>query len=150
MLRARPAAAGRCVVAAEDLDVRVAEAVDRLALVADAEEVVAREQLQQLVLERVGVLELVHEHVREALAVARAQRPVGAQQVAREQLEVLEVEPRAAALGGLVALAEQRQQVAQQRVVEELAVGEAELAVGRQRLLVGDADVARRAPWPSP
>ena len=78
---ARPPRARPRQVAAEHAHVGVAEAVDRLALVADAEQVVALQQLQQLVLQRVGVLELVDHHVREALAVllahARVARPAG-------------------------------------------------------------------------
>src|SRR6266536_2542201 len=59
-----PAAGG------EDLDVGVAEGVDRLQLVADGAGIVARDELEQLELERVGVLELVDHDALEALAVA--------------------------------------------------------------------------------
>ena len=80
------------MVVAEDLHVGMAEAVDRLALVADPEQVLALQQLEDLVLERVRVLELVDQHVAEALRVVQAQPLVVAQQVARQQLEVVEVE----------------------------------------------------------
>ena len=63
------------VLAAVDLDVRVAEAVDRLELVADQEEagIRAAELLDQPELQAVRVLELVHHQVVELLAVpARA------------------------------------------------------------------------------
>ena len=53
---------------AEDLDVGVAEAVDRLQLVADRAGVVARHELEQLELQRVRVLELVDHDPLEALA----------------------------------------------------------------------------------
>src|SRR6202035_2685475 len=43
----------------EQLDVGVAEAVDRLLGVADGEKVVSGEQLDELELDRVGVLELI-------------------------------------------------------------------------------------------
>ena len=52
----------------------------------------------------------------EALAVALAQLGVGAQQLAREQLEVLEVERGRLALAPRVALAERPQQPVEQPV----------------------------------
>ena len=72
---------------AEDLDVGVAEAVDRLQLVADRERVVARQELEQLELQRVRVLELVDHDALEALAVAggdaRRRRRAGRARAAR-------------------------------------------------------------------
>jgi hypothetical protein len=50
----------------EHAHVGVPEAIDRLVLVADAEEVPPREQAEQLVLKPVRVLELVDQHVLEA------------------------------------------------------------------------------------
>jgi hypothetical protein len=70
-------------VLAEDAHVRVPEPVDRLVLVADPEQVVSRQQSEQLVLEPVRVLELVHEHVLEARRVRLAQPLVAREQVAR-------------------------------------------------------------------
>jgi hypothetical protein len=131
-----PVGGGALPVTAEHLHVGVPEAVDRLVLVADSEQVVALEQLQQLVLKRVGVLELVDEHVLEALGVLMAQALVVAQQVAREQLEVLEVEPRAGALAPLVALPVQLEQGPQQAVVAVLAVLAAERGVGAESVAV--------------
>jgi hypothetical protein len=71
-------------VPAEDTHVRVPEAVDRLVIVADPEQIVAREQPEELVLERVRVLELVHQHVREARRVGLTQAGVTGEQVARD------------------------------------------------------------------
>ena len=62
----------------EDLDVGVPEAVDRLELVADEEEVVARDQVDQLALEAVRVLELVDADLAEAQLLALADRVVAA------------------------------------------------------------------------
>ena len=130
MLSALPVGGRVRPVAAEHLDVRVPEAVDRLVLVADPEQVAALEQGKQLVLERVGVLELVDEDVLEALGVLAAQTRVAGEQVAREQLEVLEVERGAGSLAAFVALAVELEQHAQQRVVAVLALGGAERGVG--------------------
>ena len=69
---------------AEDLHVGVAEAVDRLELVADEEplRVGPGQQVDQLALEPVRVLELVDHDRAEAQPLALAQRLVVAQQVA--------------------------------------------------------------------
>ena len=80
---------------AEDRHVGVAEAVDRLELVADREQVVALERLEDVELEPVRVLELVDHDQREALGPALAAGGVGGEQVADAELEVLEVEPGA-------------------------------------------------------
>ena len=105
---------------AEDADVRVPEGVDRLELVADVEHVLARaagHQVDQLALERVRVLELV-DHDRAEPELLRLPHPLGAgEQVAREQLEVLEVERRLALLRRLVLRGEQVEQL-----LEEVAV----------------------------
>src|SRR5205085_761428 len=60
----------------EDLDVGVQEAVDRLELVADEEELVARDQVDQLALQPVRVLELVDADLAEAQLLALADRLV--------------------------------------------------------------------------
>ena len=83
---------------AEDLDFGVAEAVDRLEFVADGEEVVALQQFQQRELAAVGVLELVHHQQLQALRPREAHPLVPLQQIARAQLEVVEVERPARAL----------------------------------------------------
>ena len=137
----RPAGLDRGVpVAAEHADVRVAKAVDRLALVPDPKQVVALELSEQLVLERIGVLELVDEHVGESLGVLEAQALVGREQVARDQLEVLEVEPRPRALAVGVAVAVELEQHAQHRVVVVFALPAAEALVGAERRAVLVAD----------
>ena len=93
------------------------EAVDRLHLVTDREEVrrpgrvLPADQFEQLFLQRVDVLQLVDQHVLEAALVALAQARVVAQQVARHELEVLEVERRAAVFQVRVARAEAREQI---------------------------------------
>ena len=83
---------------AEHGDVGVTETVDRLELVADEKEVSVvvptAEQVEELGLEPVRVLELVDHDRAEALLLALADPRVVAQQVARSQLEVLEVERR--------------------------------------------------------
>src|SRR4029434_7095503 len=77
-----------------DLDVGVPEAVDGLELVADEEQVIRGEEVDELALEAVRVLELVDENRAEAPALSLADRRLVAQQVPRGELEVLEVEGR--------------------------------------------------------
>ena len=104
---------------AEDLDVRVPEAVDRLELVADEEDlgVLVREQVDELALQPVRVLELVDHDRAEAPALALADLGVVAQQLARQQLQVLEVERRLAVLGLAVGAV-----VGEQELLQLLAV----------------------------
>ena len=110
--RERAAGLGEAGAAgAEDADVRVAEAVDRLQLVADHELRRAGEEVEELDLERVGVLELVDEHPLEALAQRVADARRVAEQVAGQQLEVVEVERRPRALARRVRAAVARQEV---------------------------------------
>ena len=93
---------------AEDLDVGVPEAVDRLELVADEEPLGALtgEQVDQLALEPVRVLELVDHDRAEAQLLALAQVVVVAEQVAGAKLQILEVERRLAVLRRRVVVAE--------------------------------------------
>ena len=80
----------------------MAEGVDRLQLVADDDELGLRalERLDQPQLQAVGVLELVDQEVGEAAAVGLADLgPL--EQAGGEDLQVLEVDPGAALLGGL-------------------------------------------------
>ena len=100
VLRQREHAADLLAPLAEDLDVRVPEAVDRLELVADEEDlgVLLGEQVDQLALQPVRVLELVDHDRAEAPALALADLGVLAQELARQQLEILEVERRLAVL----------------------------------------------------
>ena len=90
------------------------EAVDRLRLVADGEQVVALERLQHVELQPVRVLELVDHDQVESLRPARAGAGVGREQVAHAQLEVLEVDARARRLGRGVRAAEAVEQVVEQ------------------------------------
>ena len=104
VLRQREHAAGLLAALAEDLHVRVAEAVDGLELVADEEELLPvralGEQVDDLALEPVRVLELVDHDRAEAPALALAHAGVVAEQVARGELEILEVERRLTLLRG--------------------------------------------------
>ena len=71
-LQADDRRAGEIVLEAQDVvDLRAAPAVDRLVVVADAAQVLARlgEQAQPEILGDVGVLVLVHQHVAEAALV---------------------------------------------------------------------------------
>ncbi len=122
------------------------EAVDRLVLVADPEEVAARKQLEQLVLQLVRVLELVHEHVLEARGVSLPESLVSREQVARDQLQVLEVEGRALTLEPLIAVAVQLEQRAQHRVIAVLALRHLEGPVSLERLPVFLARIGRERP----
>ena len=119
VLRQRQDAADLLASLAEDLDVRVPEAVDGLELVPDEEQlgVLAREKVDQLALEAVRVLELVHHDRAEAPALALADLLVVAQELAREQLQVFEVEGGLAILGAAVGTI-----VGEQELLELLSV----------------------------
>ncbi len=71
----------------EQLDVGVAEAVDRLLRITDHEQVEPGDEIDQFELNAVGVLHLVDHHTGEPLAVAVADL-ARAQQIACEQLEI--------------------------------------------------------------
>src|SRR4029079_15816580 len=88
----------RCAALPEDLDIGVAEAVDGLELVADEEDLVARHQVDQLALQAVRVLELVHEDRAKAPARVVADLLVQLQKRAGVQLQVFEVKCRLAGL----------------------------------------------------
>ena len=98
---------------AEELDVGVAEAVDRLARVAHEDPLAGRpdERVEEPALEAVRVLELVHEHEIEALAHLDADL-VALEQRAGTLLEIVEVERElgllACAIGLAVALEQRR------------------------------------------
>ena len=115
----------------------MAEAVDRLELVADEEDLLARDEVDELALEPVRVLELVHENRAEAPARVVADLLVQLQEVARLELKILEVE------GGLarLRLAVRRVEGAEQ-LLEEGPVASGDLVQGRlldcgQRLAEG-------------
>ena len=99
----------------EEAHVRVPETVDRLQLVPDREQVPAFQRAQDRELSRVGVLELVHHQQLEALGPRRAQRRVLGEQLARDQLEVVEVQRQALRLQRLVARTERVQQPVEER-----------------------------------
>ncbi len=96
--RQRQADGGSFTTRAEDADVRVPEAVDRLELVADEEDVgragPTAQEIDDVALQAIGVLELVDHDRPEAQLLRLADRVVFAQELAREQLQVLEVERR--------------------------------------------------------
>ena len=132
--RQRQHAGARCLAPlAENLHVRVTEAVDRLELVADEETLAisarAGDELDQLALQTVCVLELVDHDRAETQLFALADRYVVAQQIARSQLEIFEVERRLAVLSFLVRRGEPGQELLQQ-----IAVGSGELV---ERSLLG-------------
>jgi hypothetical protein len=79
----------------------VPEPVDGLELVADREQVVALERFENVELQAIRVLELVHHDHCEALRPAFAQRVMAAQKVADAELEVLEIHGRAVPLGSV-------------------------------------------------
>ena len=118
---------------AEDRHVGVAEAVDRLELVADREQVVALQRLEDVELEPVRVLELVDHDQAEALGPALAIGGVSREEIADAELEVLEVEPGAGGLGLGVGGAEAGQQVGDLDQREARVVVGAALAVGGPR-----------------
>ena len=110
---------------AEDLDVRVPEAVDRLELVADREHLRrlrVRREIDELALEPVRVLELVDHDQPEAEPDGVAHALVVAQEVPRGELEILEVDDGLAALGRVVLAREPLEQL-----LEELAIVRGEL-----------------------
>jgi hypothetical protein len=95
---------------AKDLDVGVSERIDGLELVADEEELVAREQVDELALQAIGVLELVDHDRAEAPALLLANRFTPLQEIAGDQLQVLEVERRLSCLCARVRGRELREQ----------------------------------------
>jgi hypothetical protein len=125
--------------APEEAYVRVPEAVDGLARVAHGEQPPVGDQLDERELQRVGVLELVHQHLREALGVASADVGVVPQERMGGVLEVVEVERAARPLGGGVGVAERGEQEAEERIGLDRAGVDFPLDVRGQRLPVGDA-----------
>ncbi len=121
VLRQRQPLRRRRAALAEDVHVGVPEPVDRLELVADEEDVLrrrpAREQVDELALERVRVLELVDHDRPEAELLGLADPLVVAEEVAREELEVLEVERRLGLLRRRVRRREQREQLLEELLV---------------------------------
>ena len=105
---------------AEHADVGVPEGVDRLELVPDEEELLsgpARDQVDEAALERVRVLELVDHDRAEPKLLGLPHPLVGREEVAREDLEILEVERRLSFLRRLIL---GRKQV--EELLEQLAI----------------------------
>ena len=147
VLRQRQHLRRRRAALAEDLHVRVPEAVDRLELVADEEHLRragAARRVDQLALQAVRVLELVDHDRAEAQLLALAHVVVRAQQVARAQLEILEVEHRLAVLRGLVLLGEAVQQLLQELAVARRDLVERGLLDPAARLVVRRRALAAR------
>jgi hypothetical protein len=95
------------IVALEALDVlhpRAAPAIDRLVVVAHQEEVVPvpGQQAQPGVLDGIGILELVHQHVGEALLVVVADVGAVAPQLVGAQQQLGEIDQAGALAGRLV------------------------------------------------
>ena len=86
------------------LDLGAAPGIDRLIVIADAEDdaLLARHQSQPAVLQRVGVLELVHQDVPEALVVVRPQISVVAQQLEGAQQQLGEIHQAVVVAGALI------------------------------------------------
>jgi hypothetical protein len=97
-------ASGKSSSTGDVLDFRAAPAVDRLVVVAHHHQAVATlgQQAQPGVLHGVGVLELVHQNVPEALLIVRQQARVIAPQVEGAQQQFGEVDDAGAQAGGLV------------------------------------------------
>ena len=93
----------------------MAEAVDRLELVADEEELgLGRTQeVHDVRLQAIGVLELVHQDRAEPRLLTLTQRGLHAEEVAGLELEILEVECRLAGLRLGVLLGEEGEQLLQ-------------------------------------
>ena len=107
----------------------MAEAVDQLELVTDEETFrVARNQIDQLALEPIRILKLVDHDRTEAEPLTLADRVVVAQEIARAQLQILEVERGLSVLALLIRNRELRQEV-----LEQISVGSRELV--QRRLL---------------
>jgi len=95
----------------------VAETVDGLELVPDEEDLLASDEVDELTLEQVRILELVDEQRTEAPASRVADTFVSLEQVAGNELKILEVERRLHRLCLAVGLVEGRQELLEQRPV---------------------------------
>jgi hypothetical protein len=148
-------------------DIRAPETVDRLLRVADDEELAGgrgdvlppggvrirrRQEQQELGLERIGVLELVHEDVRQPPLQIGAHVRAVAHEVAGAQQEVEKIERRRARLQRLVTIdrleelgMEQRREVGVGLTLETLERGQ-ELAVHPDDLIARAALVVARLP----
>jgi hypothetical protein len=116
-------------------DVGAAESVDRLEVVADGEKVVVDDQVEDVALQTVRVLKLVDEHVVESLARSLAKPGPAAKQVARMELEVVEVERRALRLELRVAPAVEAEELVEEPEVADRTLAPAQLEAGTVSLL---------------
>ncbi len=98
--------AGLAATLAIHRHVGVAEPVDALELVADQEQPVARDPVDQRHLQPVGVLKLIHHHLGEPLPILSRQLRRAFQQLDCAQLEIVEVDQRPAVLELLIAACE--------------------------------------------
>ena len=106
-----------CAALAKDLEIGVPEAVDRLELVAHGEdlgEIGVRNEVDELALQPVRVLELVHHDQPEPQLGRLTDSRVVPEQVARRELQVLEVDGRLATLRRRVLGAEALEQLLQE------------------------------------
>src|SRR5262249_56814463 len=98
---------------AEDLDVSVAEAVDGLELVSDRERLAhagARQKINELALQAIRVLELVDHDLSEPELLPLSNGRVLTKEVARVELQVLEVKDGLGRLGRRILLGEALEQ----------------------------------------
>jgi hypothetical protein len=137
-----------CAPLAEDLEVCVPKAVDGLELISDGEdlrEIGMRDEVDELALEPIRVLELVHHDHAEPQLGRLADRGVVAQEVARRKLEVLEVDGRLTSLRGRVLGGEPLEELLQQvAVVRGKLLERSELRVLARRLERRRPRTARR------
>ncbi len=124
-------------------DIGRAPGVDRLIGVAHNADVAvaAGQQPRELVLRHVGVLELVDQHVEEALLVLLAGCLVLAQQLHRAQDHVVEVEGVVRLQRGLVAVVRARDDLA------EVVAHAGGVGAGRRQLALGAGDGGQHGPW---
>src|ERR687888_507189 len=121
------------------------EAVDRLELVPDEEELVGSDQVDQLALEAVRVLELVDHHRAEAPRLALLDVLVLAEEIACRKLEILEVDPRLPLLRACV-----RAREALEQLLQEVAVARREHVQSRLLdRLPGGLVAFEPFPWPT-
>ena len=144
--RQREQRLGTGAALAEDLHVGVAEAVDRLELVADEEPLRVRpgQEVDQLALKPVRVLELVDHDRAESQPLSLAQALVVAQQVTRVQLQILEVERRLAILRRRVLGGESVQELLQQIAILQRQLVERRLLDRLPRVLIARGSLAAR------
>ena len=125
---------------AEDLQVGVAKAVDRLVLVADHQRPRVRplQCADEAKLDRVGVLELVDHHVCEALAPGARQPRARVEQLERPQLEVLKVERRPRLLQRSVAAVEALEQQLEARRADRAAASSSVVSARSSSFRLGE------------